>query len=57
MMQKRIRDYGIYPGRMKQGKRNKITDVPGVLAGHCTVRDGESRTGVTVILPGTDNAF
>ena len=56
-MQKRIRDYGIYPGRMKQGKRNKITDVPGVLAGHCTVRDGESRTGVTVILPGTDNAF
>ena len=33
MTQKRIRDYGIMPGRIKTGKRNKITDVPGVLSG------------------------
>ena len=34
MTQKRIRDYGIMPGRIKTGKRNKITDVPGVRVGH-----------------------
>lgn len=57
MRQKRIRDYGIVPGRIKTGKRNKITDVPGVRVGHCTVKEGEIHTGVTVILPGEDNAF
>lgn len=57
MKQKRIRDYGIVPGRLKTGDRNKITDVPGVRVGHCTVDRGESRTGVTVILPGRDNSF
>ena len=57
MTQKRIRDYGIMPGRIKTGKRNKITDVPGVRVGHCTVKEGEIHTGVTVILPGPDNAF
>lgn len=57
MNQKRIRDYGIIPGRMKPGKWNKITDVPGVLVGHSTIRTQENHTGVTVILPGRDNAF
>lgn len=57
MNQKRIRDYGIIPGRMKPGKWNKITDVPGVLVGHFTIRTQENHTGVTVILPGQDNAF
>jgi len=57
MNQKRIRDYGIIPGRMKPGKWNKITDVPGVLVGHSTIRTQENHTGVTVILPGKDNAF
>lgn len=38
-------------------KRNTITDVPGVLVGHCTVNTEENHTGVTVIIPGPDNAF
>lgn len=57
MNQKRIRDYGITVGRMNPGKRNKITDVPGVLVGHSTIKNEENHTGVTVILPGKDNAF
>lgn len=54
---KRIRDFGIVPGRLETGKRNKITDVPGVKVGHCTIKTEENHTGVTVILPGEDNAF
>ncbi len=57
MIQKRIRDYQIIPGTMKPGKRNKITDVPGVFVGHSTIKNEENHTGVTVILPGRDNAF
>ena len=57
MEKKRIRDFGIVPGRVKTGKRNTITDVPGVLVGHCTVNTEENHTGVTVIVPGPDNAF
>ena len=57
MEKKRIRDFGIVPGRVKTGKRNTITDVPGVLVGHCTVNTEENHTGVTVIIPGPDNAF
>lgn len=57
MNQKRIRDYNIVPGVMKPGKRNKITDVPGVLVGHSTIKNEENHTGITVILPGSDNAF
>lgn len=57
MEKKRIRDYGIIIGRLKPGKRNKITDVPGVLVGHSTIKNQEHHTGVTVILPGEDNAF
>lgn len=57
MGKKRIRDYGVDTGRMKTGKRNKITDVPGVKVGHCTIKKEHSHTGVTVILPGPDNSF
>ena len=57
MERKRIRDFGIVPGVMKTGPKNKITDVPGVLVGHKTVRSGDSRTGVTVIVPGPGNVF
>lgn len=57
MNQKRIRDYNFLPGVMKPGKRNKITDVPGVLVGHSTIKNEENHTGVTVILPGSDNTF
>lgn len=57
MSGERIRDFGIVPGRLKTGKRNKITDVAGVKVGHCTIKTKENHTGVTVILPGEDNAF
>lgn len=57
MNQKRLRDYNIIPGTMKTGKWNKITDVSGVLVGHSTIKNEENHTGVTVILPGRDNAF
>jgi len=48
------------------GKLNAITDVSGVMVGHCTVCHGEgklvpgkgpARTGVTAILPHSGNVF
>lgn len=56
-MNKRIRDYGIVIGMGTPGPRNKITDVAGVTVGHCTVDTDRNKTGVTVILPCTDNPF
>lgn len=55
--QKRIRDYGYTVGILPTGERNKITDVPGVTVGHCTLTEDDLRTGVTVILPAQDNLF
>lgn len=57
MFQMRATDYGIRVGSMPCGPRNQITDVPGVLVGHCTVDTPEHKTGVTVILPGPENPF
>ena len=57
MEQKRIREFGMTIGRMPTGKRDKITDVPGVSVGHVTIKDADNHTGVTVILPGPGNAF
>jgi D-aminopeptidase len=55
---KRARDYGIEIGVLKTGKNNAITDVEGVKVGHTTLIIGDSiRTGVTAILPHTDNIF
>ena len=56
-MQKRIRDYGIIVGNHPTGTYNRITDVPGVRVGHCTIHENDTHTGVTVILPGEDNPF
>ncbi len=56
-MSRRIADYGIQVGWMERGRRNKITDVPGVCVGHATICDAEHHTGVTVILPCEDNMF
>lgn len=44
-------------GSLQHGKRNLITDVPGVRVGHCTVDDGSCHTGVTVVLPPCPNPF
>ena len=44
-------------GRFPTGRRNSITDVPGVKVGHYTVDTPEHQTGVTVILPCEDDIF
>jgi D-aminopeptidase len=55
----RARDLGIAIGELPTGPANAITDVPGVLVGHCTVSWGDAalptgrgpaRTGVTAVL-------
>lgn len=43
--------------KIPKGKRNLITDVPGVLVGHKTLSRGEIQTGVTAILPHSGNLF
>ena len=62
----RARDLGLPLGRFKPGKFNAITDVEGVLVGHCTIIRGSGplrpgvgpvRTGVTAIMPDTGNIF
>lgn len=44
-------------GELKKGKRNLITDVPGVRVGHVTLSDGAVQTGVTAVIPGPGSAF
>lgn len=56
-VQLRAADYGLRVGSLPKGPRNKISDVPGVLVGHCTVDTPENKTGVTVVLPGLENPF
>lgn len=55
---KRFFEYGFLAGFLPRGSRNSISDVPGVLVGHCTRIEGDDiRTGVTVIDPGISNLF
>ncbi|NLD52849.1 MAG: S58 family peptidase, partial [Clostridiales bacterium] len=44
-------------GRLPAGPRNLITDVSGVLVGHCTLDAGPVQTGVTAVLPHGGNCF
>ncbi len=54
----RARELGVAPGTLPTGPANAITDVPGVLVGQTTVREGDSiRTGVTAIIPHAGNLF
>lgn len=58
MAKKRARDLGIKIGILAPGTNNAITDVDGVKVGHFTLIKGDDiRTGVTAILPHTDNIF
>ena len=57
MTQKRIRDYGYTVGTLPTGALNKITDVPGVLVGHDTIKTKRHKTGVTIIMPCEENPF
>ncbi len=55
--QRRIRDYGVMIGVLPTGQTNSISDVPGVLVGHCTLSEAAVQTGVTAILPHGGNLF
>ena len=54
---KPAREYGIIIGELPCGPLNSIADVKGVTVGHATITEGAHNTGVTVILPCTDNPF
>lgn len=49
--------WGFHVGRLPHGPRNKISDVPGVTVGHCTLAQGEIQTGVTALLPHQGDVF
>ena len=49
--------WGFRVGRLPHGPRNKISDVPGVTVGHCTLANGNIQTGVTALLPHPGDVF
>lgn len=54
----RARDIGLRVGIFQPGPHNAITDVPGVLVGSLTLREGDSiATGLTAILPHAGNVY
>lgn len=54
----RARETGLSPGIYEPGPLNAITDVEGVKVGHVSLNEGgEVRTGVTAILPHSDNLY
>ncbi len=57
MKQKRAEDHNIHIGSLPHGPLNKISDVPGVRVGHCTISNEQHNSGVTVILPCEENIF
>lgn len=65
-MRQTARELGLWLGRLPAGKKNDITDVPGVKVGHVSLINGEGklkpgqgpvRTGVTAILPHSGNMY
>ena len=57
MVPLRAADHGLSVGTLPKGPRNRITDVPGVTVGHCTVDTADHKTGVTVLFPCEENPF
>jgi len=53
----RIRQAGIIVGELPTGPLNRISDVPGVTVGHATIATDTHNTGVTVVMPCSDNPF
>ncbi|MGI6664442.1 MAG: P1 family peptidase [Christensenellaceae bacterium] len=51
------RRFAIDVARLPVGAKNLITDVPGVQVGHATINKENIHTGVTAILPHTENLF
>ena len=59
-MRKRLEEFGVRIGRFERGKKNLITDVPGVLVGNYTLvsdEEGIIRTGITAVLPHPGNLY
>lgn len=53
-----LRQWGLEIFGLPPGAQNAITDVKGVVVGHCTIIQGDAvRTGVTAILPHPGNIF
>ena len=50
-------EWGFQVGTLPKGARDKISDVPGVTVGHCTLADGVVQTGVTALLPHQGDVF
>lgn len=48
---------GIRVGKLPCGPLDKISDVPGVTVGHCTLAEGDVQTGVTALLPHQGDIF
>lgn len=49
--------WGFRVGSLPHGPLNKISDVPGVTVGHCTLAQGDVQTGVTALLPHPGDTF
>lgn len=49
--------WGFHVGKLPHGPLNKISDVPGVTVGHCTLANGNVQTGVTALLPHPGDVF
>ena len=47
----------VFTPRFPTGKHNSISDVAGVKVGHSTLNQGEVQTGVTAIVPPSDNLY
>ncbi len=56
-MQGERNDFPYRIGHLPRGRRNLISDVPGVMVGHFTLADGTVQTGVTALLPQAGNCF
>jgi len=50
-------EWGFQVGKLPKGAQDKISDVPGVTVGHCTLADGVVQTGVTALLPHPGDIF
>ena len=53
----RFEDLNLSVGEMESGPLRRISDVPGVTVGHCTVINERHQTGVTVVMPCADDPF
>ena len=53
----RFEDLNLPVGEMESGPLRRISDVPGVTIGHCTVINERHQTGVTVVMPCADDPY